>query len=47
MPELDFSEVKTAKNSMNFLTRNWYENVQNQSGQLTTSKVYQKKSRHS
>lgn len=37
MLELDFSEVKTAKNSMEFLSRNWHEKVQNEAGQLTTS----------
>lgn len=47
MLELDFSEVKAAKYSMNFLTRNCYKTVQNQGGQLTTSKVYQKESRYS
>lgn len=40
MLELDFSEVKTAKNTVEFLSRNWYEKVQNQGGQLTTSKGY-------
>lgn len=43
MLELDFSEVKAAKYGMNFLTINWYEVVQNQGKQLTTSEVYQKK----
>lgn len=40
MLELDSSEVKTAKNSMEFLFRNWYEKVQNQAGLLTTEKGY-------
>lgn len=40
MLELDSSEVKTAKNSMEFLFRNWYGKVQNQAGLLTTEKGY-------
>lgn len=40
MLDLDFSEVKIAKNNVEFLSRNSYEKVQNQAGQLTTSKGY-------
>lgn len=47
MLELDFSEVKAAKNTVNFLTRSWYENVGIKVDNLPHQKHIRKKKKKS